>query len=103
MSAGACLQARVCRRVSSGVCQMNPARPAAGSLCSGGGPMSPLPGYRCSIGARWGRRSSPPGCWPRPPAAPTPAGKAPGPALKRTSTTTGRKRRMTRTTDGWKT
>ena len=65
--------------------------------------MRQLPGYRYSIEARWGRRSSPPGCWPRPLAAPTPAGKAPGPTLKRTSRTTERKRRTMRTTDGWKT
>ncbi len=64
---------------------------------------SSLPGYRCSIGARWGRRSSPPGCWPRPRAALRPAGKAPEPAQTTKSRTTARKRRTTRTTDGWKT
>lgn len=64
---------------------------------------SGLPGYRCSSGARWGRRSSPPGCWPQPPAALRPAGKVPEPGPMRTSRKRARRRRTTKRTGGWKT
>lgn len=62
-----------------------------------------IPGYRCSNGARWGHRSSPPGCWPLPPAAQRPAGKAPGQEPKKKSTMTTKKRRRMKMTDDWKT
>lgn len=61
------------------------------------------PGCRCSSGARWGRRSSPLGCWPRPPAAPRPAGIAPGPGRRTRSRTTGRRMTTRKRTGGSKT